>query len=186
MTNIQTVNREKIEAVKGLTAPQIKKVLLSLWEKYYNALILNSNIKKAEKSLENITFIKENANEIEFNKIRGYETVSEIHSIPIFIGVDLKENKDKTLFELAKSSLFSIIQKIETFNNMFSIVKDSLDNLNNNQSCTLANEIVFCNMFIKVVLNNKESNLIPIVKNTDLKLYNNFLKEKKPLINLLI
>jgi|GEM_PF-6685997 len=183
MTNIATVNKEKIEAVKDLTAPQLKTLFLNLWKKYYNALILKSDIKEAEKNLENITFIKENANEMEFKKIKGIETISEIHNIPVLIGVDLKEN----IKELSRNSTITIIYDfylhLKTFNNLFSIIKDLLDNLNNNQCFNLASEISTCDLMIKKVMD--DTYFESVTKNTELNIYTHYLKEKETFYNFL-
>lgn len=177
MININNINKNKLEAVKGLKSKQIEIALLKLWKKYYNTFILNLNSEKANAYIKQIDFILENANTEELYKIYNNDLMVRIEMITTNIALDLNYKNISLNKGLINSILFTTYQKLSTFNNMFNIIKDNLDNLNEDQSFILANQIVSCRMFILRINQNKDT--IKTNNELDNKIYNDYLKEKE-------
>lgn len=179
MNNLNSISKQKVELIKELTDKQIRLAVLNLWEKYYTSIIKEMNIKKANNYIKQFEFIVKNVNMDEWSKVDKKDLAYNIELIPTTIGIELKYDIISISKNLNNMILFSIYQKLQTFNKMFSIVKDSLNTLDNNQSIDLATEIIGCEMLITRA--NRVNENIPQLK-PDKKTYNNYLKEKETFI----
>lgn len=176
IANINTVNNDKLKAVKELTAKQISLAILKLWENYYTSLIVKLDIETANSYLNQMKFITENTNTEELNKLNKKALEVRIEQISNEIAIDLRFNLIDLSTSFKDMLVFSIYQKLETFNNMFLIIKDLLNTLNDSQNFKLAVNIVNCKVMINRVILNED-----IFKNSPP--YKKYLEEKETFFN---
>jgi len=73
--------------------------------------------------------------------------MAQIEMITTNIALDLEYQTISLSKNVYNHVLFSIYHKLTVFNNMFNIIKDNLNNLDEDQSFNLANQIQLSNVY---------------------------------------